>query len=114
MAAPQIALTTSVEERPGCIQSALRILGEKWTALILRDLMGADKTFGDLETGLSGISPRTLSARLDKLEQEKIIEKKLYCSHPPRYEYHLTKKGKELQDILGAMADWGLRHHSEC
>ena len=101
----------NVEKSPGCIQITLDIMGDKWTPLIIRDLSSAKAKFGDLETSVAGISPRTLSQRLDKLEKELIIERRLYCEHPPRYTYELTKKGKELQDILIKMADWGARHH---
>ncbi len=100
-----------IEKSPGCIQTTLDILGDKWTGLIVRDLSSAKARFGDLEVSLSGISPRTLSQRLDKLEKEKIVIKRLYCEHPPRYTYELTKKGMELQEILVKMADWGSRHH---
>lgn len=99
-----------LEARPGCIQATLKILGDKWTPLILRDLNIADATFSELEVSLVGISPRTLSQRLDKLESEKIVAKILYCEHPPRYRYQLTPKGAELQTILKHMGDWGARH----
>ncbi len=64
-------------------------------------------TFGDLETMLTGISPRTLSARIDKLLVDGIISKQQYNAHPPRYRYELTEKGKGLQEILTKMAEWG-------
>lgn len=99
-----------LEKQPGCIQSALAILGDKWTGLIIRDLSECPARFSSLETSLAGISPRTLSQRLNKLEDEKIINKRLYCQHPPRHTYQLTKKGQELQAILVAMATWGTRH----
>lgn len=103
--------TQQVEERPGCIAAALHILGDKWSPLLLGQLIESPKTFGELEDTLTGISPRTLSARLEKLIEHRIIEKRLYCEHPPRYMYHLTEKGQELQNILKAMADWGNKYH---
>jgi DNA-binding HxlR family transcriptional regulator len=99
-----------IEKHPGCLQAALNILGDKWTALIVRDLTSSKARFGDLEISLAGISPRTLSQRLDKLETEGIVSKSLYCQHPPRYTYELTPKGKELQAILVKMSDWGARY----
>lgn len=102
----------SLESRPGCIKSALEVLGEKWTALILGSLSEQTHTFSDLEELVSGINPRTLSKRLDKLAAEKIICKQLYNNHPPRYRYELTEKGRELQNVLIAMADWGDKYHS--
>lgn len=99
-----------IEDRPGCIQETLRILGDKWTALILLQLSSADATFSQLENSLEGISPRTLSQRLDKLETENIVVRYEYCEHPPRYRYQITSKGKELQSVLRKMADWGAKH----
>ena len=88
-------------------------MGDKWTGLIVRDLSSRPATFTELELSLVGISPRTLSQRLDKLEKEDIVSKQLYCERPPRYNYVLTSKGKELQDILSKMAAWGARHFEE-
>jgi DNA-binding HxlR family transcriptional regulator len=101
----------SLESRPGCIKSALAVLGEKWTALILGSLSEHTSTFSELEEQISGISPRTLSQRLDKLASKKIISKQLYNEHPPRYRYELTAKGSELQDVLRTMAEWGDKYH---
>jgi len=103
---------TKVEKRSGCIAAALNILGDKWSPLLLGQLIEGAKTFGELEADLGGISPRTLSARLEKLVDHNIVNKNLYCKHPPRYRYELTEKGRELQNILKAMGDWGDRYHS--
>ena len=103
---------TKVEKRAGCIQAALSIVGDKWSPLLLGQLIAGAKTFGELELALGGISPRTLSARLDKLADHGIVAKDLYCQHPPRYRYDLTQKGHELQNILAAMGDWGDRYHT--
>lgn len=97
----------SLEKRPGCIQAALAIIGDKWTALVLRDLSEGAKTFSELEHSIVGISPRTLSQRLDKLNSQAIVTKNNYCLHPPRFEYAITPKGLALQDVLIKMAEWG-------
>jgi DNA-binding HxlR family transcriptional regulator len=103
---------SKIEKSPGCMQAALGILGDKWTALLLGQLVSGQKTFGELEAMLTGISPRTLSARLEKLVDEDIIVKNQYNAHPPRYKYDLTAKGKGLQEILQSMADWGEKYQS--
>ena len=96
-----------------CIQATLEILGDKWTALIIRRLYdGPAARFSELELELEGISPRTLSQRLDKLAKEGIVVTKQYCDHPPRVTYSLTTKGQELQKVLVQMADWGTRYAS--
>lgn len=102
---------SKLEKSPGCMQAALGVLGDKWTALLLGQLVSGQKTFGELEAMLTGISPRTLSARLDKLLYEDIVTKNQYNAHPPRYKYDLSDKGKGLQEILQSMADWGEKYH---
>ncbi len=99
-----------IEERDGCLQHTLKILGDKWSALIVRDLANKTCTFSDLEKSLECISPRTLSQRLDMLTTQQIVTKTPYCDHPPRYQYSLSTKGKELQQVLVSMADWGARY----
>lgn len=103
--------TITEQSQPRCIQTTLRIMGDKWTALILRDLSAGVNTFSCLEVSLTGISPRTLSQRLDMLEDEGIIEKLKYCRRPPRFKYVLTEKGCELQAVLTRMAEWGAKYH---
>lgn len=100
-----------IETRPGCIKSALAILGDQWTALILREVSNVPRTFSELEIGLVGISPRTLSQRLEKLTYEGILQKECYCEHPPRYKYCLTAKGDELLAVLIAMSSWGEKYY---
>lgn len=100
----------AIENRPGCIQAALHILGDKWSPLLIGQLVDGHKTFGELEIALVGISPRTLSSRLEKLTSERVVDTEQYCKHPPRYKYGLTQKGKELQSILVKMASWGERY----
>lgn len=105
-----------LESRIGCIAAAMEIIGNKWTALILRDLTTGPKRFGELEKSLStggrgaGISPRTLSQRMDDLEAQGIITKQSFAEVPPRCEYTLTQKGEDLVPILKQMAVWGEKY----
>lgn len=101
-----------LETKEGCIASAMGIIGNKWTALILRDLHSGPKRFGELEKSLSGISPRTLSQRLDELERCKIITKETFHEVPPRVTYTLTQKGHDLVPVLQQMATWGNKYYS--
>ena len=93
------------------IARALGVIGEKWSLLILRDLLrkGALR-FQELEAGLEGVAPNTLSARLKTLESEGVIAARLYEHHPPRFEYFLTDKGKALGPILETLSRWGERY----
>ena len=101
-----------VEKKDGCIASALEIVGNKWTALILRDLTKGPQRFCNLERSLEGISPRTLSQRLDDLENHSIITKQSFAEVPPRVEYTLTQKGQDLLPILRQMANWGTKYYT--
>jgi len=93
------------------IARTLDIVGERWTILILRDLVtGGPRKFQDFERSLAGISPNTLSSRLKRLEEAGIVERRFYEQHPPRAEYLLTEKGKELGPVLRTLFDWGQRH----
>lgn len=87
------------------------ILGMPWTALLLRDLLlkGVCR-YQEMLESLKGIAPNTLSERLKMLESNGIVERRFYEQHPPRAEYVLTPKGRELGPIIRAMADWGQKH----
>ncbi len=100
-----------VEQRDGCLASCMMILGNKWTALILRDLTAKPQRFTELERSIAGINPRTLSQRLDDLEAHDIITKEHFSEVPPRIEYTLTQKGRDLIPVLQQMADWGTRYY---
>jgi DNA-binding HxlR family transcriptional regulator len=105
------AVTTPVEPKVGCIAGAMEIIGNKWTALILRDLMEGSKRFCELEKSVGNINPRTLSQRLDDLERHEIITKQTFAEVPPRIEYTLTEKGHDLLPILKQMATWGNKYY---
>jgi DNA-binding HxlR family transcriptional regulator len=101
-----------LEAKEGCIATAMAIIGAKWTALILRDLHSGPKRFGELERSLHGISPRTLSQRLDDLEHCDIVSKQSFNEVPPRTEYTLTQKGRDLVPVLQQMAAWGDKYYA--
>jgi DNA-binding HxlR family transcriptional regulator len=103
-------VTTPLEPKVGCIAAAMQIIGNKWTALILRDLFAGPKRFCELERLVGGINPRTLSQRLDDLEAQGIITKESFAEVPPRTEYALTEKGEDLRPILKQMASWGNKY----
>ena len=93
------------------IARALDVVGERWSLLILRDLLRKGPLrFQNFEQGLPGIAPNTLSARLKALESEGVVAARLYAKHPPRFEYFLTDKGKALGPVLKALYGWGERY----
>lgn len=92
------------------IAQALDVVGEKWSLLILRDLLRKGPLrFQDFAAGLPGVAPNTLSARLKTLEKQGVIATRLYEKHPPRFEYFLTDKGQALGPVLKALYQWGER-----
>jgi len=93
------------------ITRAAVILGSRWTAQIIRELLDhGPRRFQDFQEALEGIPPNTLSNRLKMLEESKVVERAFYEDHPPRAEYLLTAKGKKMSVIIGAMRDWGSRY----
>lgn len=93
------------------VERTAQILGNRWTALIMRDLLlNPSRRYQDLMDSLTGISPNTLSDRLRMLEENGIVERRFYEEHPPRAEYVLTEKGLALGPVIRAMRDWGRTH----
>ncbi len=88
------------------LAKTLKIIGSKWTLMILYSLFDGTKRFGELQDDL-GLSPRTLALRLQQLEQDKIITKKVYAEVPPRVEYTLTEKGQSLHKVVKDLSAWG-------
>lgn len=99
-----------LEPKVGCIESAMSVIGSKWTALILRDLAGGPQRFCALEKSVGRINPRTLSKRLDDLEDAGIIIKQPHEDMPQCTAYALTHKGEDLIPLLKQMAAWGEKY----
>jgi DNA-binding HxlR family transcriptional regulator len=91
------------------IAKALEVVGERWSLLIVRDVMNRRRRFDELQKGL-GIARNVLAARLDHLVEEDILERRPYQSNPERHEYFLTEKGLDLWPSLVALLGWGDRH----
>jgi DNA-binding HxlR family transcriptional regulator len=93
------------------VARTLDLIGERWTILLLRDLLRhGPRKFQDFEASLPGVAPNTLSARLKSLEENGLVRRELYNERPPRLEYVLTEKGKSLGPVVKAMRDWGAKH----
>ena len=87
-------------------QGAVELIGRRWTGAIVRALLGGSVRFGDVLHQIPGLSDRLLSERLRELEAEGIVERTVFPEIPVRVEYHLTEKGRELQEIVMAVGDW--------
>jgi DNA-binding HxlR family transcriptional regulator len=89
------------------VAKALEILGDRWTLLIIRDMLAGMSHFNDLERGLPGISRALLADRLRHLQQSGVIVKRTINSRRKSTEYQLTQAGKELMDVIGSLVVWG-------
>ncbi|GGM65465.1 hypothetical protein GCM10012275_40030 [Longimycelium tulufanense] len=95
---------------PEChVARFLAVLEGPWATLIVRELLSGPKRFTELRAGLPGISPKTLSARLKRLEETRLVTRTSYPEVPPRVEYELTPAGARLERVLAAMAEWAER-----
>src|ERR1051325_2027514 len=91
------------------IAEAAKLLGDKWTLIVLRDLAEGPRRFKDLERLGEGISPSVLAARLKELEEQRIVTRTSYNEIPPRVEYELTEKGGDAIPVLEALRKYGER-----
>ena len=92
------------------VAKSLEVVGDRWTLLIVRDLLRGARRFQEFQTSLKGIAPNILSDRLKLMEEHGLVSRHFYSDHPPRAEYVLTDKGQELGVVIAALAIWGTRH----
>src|SRR5690348_13562463 len=90
--------------------AALDLVGDRWSLLIVRDLLRGHARFNDLQHSVIGIATNILAARLKRLEESGIVERRLYLEAPPRADYALTPKGHGLGVAVGALLLWGERY----
>lgn len=100
---------TSFKTMNCSVAQCLEVAGEWWSLLIVRDAFLGYRRFDQFLSRL-GISRNTLTARLGSLVEQGILERVPYQEHPPRSEYRLTDKGRDLWPVLTAMRQWGDRH----
>ena len=92
------------------VSRTLDTLGDRWSLLVVRDLIRGKRRFAEFLESKEGIPTNTLADRLKRLARAGIVEPVRYSEHPPRVEYHLTAKGEDLRPIIRAMVDWGVQH----
>lgn len=101
---------TTVKTRPASvcpIANAARLLGDRWTLVILRDLADGSLRFSELEEQSGGISPRTLADRLRQLESQGMVTRESFREIPPRVQYSLTAKGEAALPVIDALRTFG-------
>ena len=106
----------SVAIPPHCKRSvcgvacSLDLLGDKWTLLVVRDLLLGKHTYSALQASPEGIPTNILAERLKRLQAEGIVFKTVYQERPRRYAYHLTDKGSDLMPVLKSLVKWANKH----
>jgi DNA-binding HxlR family transcriptional regulator len=92
------------------ITNALDILGDRWTLLVIRDLVLGKRRYQEFMSSPENIASNILADRLKQLETSGLVAKRAYQQNPIRYEYGLTKKGKGLEPVLETLVVWGQKH----
>lgn len=99
------------KELPACpVETTLMLLSDKWKVLILRDLLAGTKRFGELKKSIGSVSQKVLTANLRSMEEDGLVNRKVYPEVPPRVEYSLTETGYSLKQVLDSMWDWGEKY----
>lgn len=92
------------------IAQTLNLIGDKWSLLILHEILLGHGTYKEIQEKLEGIPTNLLATRLKELEQNKLIQVEQYSEHPPRYRYLVTESGEDLKDIFYSIILWGEKH----
>ena len=95
---------------PCAVASSLDIVGDKWSLLVVRDLLHGKRTYKELADSPERIPTNILADRLRRLEEAGIVASAPYQERPVRYAYALTRKGRDLGEVLLAFVHWGKRH----
>ena len=96
------------DELPECpVATTVALIGNKWKLLIIRNLLSGTYRFGELRTGIPGISQKVLTDNLRSLEEDGLVTRIAYAEIPPRVEYSLSEIGKSLSPLFDAMISWG-------
>ncbi len=97
-----------VSERSPCpIATTLDVVGDKWSLVIVRDMINGKKRFGEFLTSPEGIPTNILTNRLKRMEDAGLVEKSAYQDRPPRFDYLLTPRGRALLPVLQEICRWG-------
>lgn len=92
------------------VEATMDVIGGKWKPIILCNLRHGPMRPSDLKRGITGISQKMLTQQLRELEDDKIIDRKVYQQVPPKVEYSLSEYGESLSDILDSLCSWGEQH----
>ncbi|MCP1355939.1 helix-turn-helix transcriptional regulator [Aneurinibacillus migulanus] len=88
-------------------ESAIELLGKKWSGLIIRVLLGGPRRFKDIKAQIPEMSDRMLTERIKEFEEAGILNRRVYPETPVRIEYELTDKGRDLERVIESIQQWG-------
>lgn len=92
------------------VETAMRLIGNKWKIFVLRELLPGRKRFSELQRSIGGISQKVLTQNLRAMEENGLIEREVFAEVPPRVEYRLSALGATLRPVIGVLARWGLKY----
>jgi DNA-binding HxlR family transcriptional regulator len=104
-----MARTADYSKQSCSIAATLEVVGDAWTLLIIREGFSGVRRFEDWQTRL-GLARNVLASRLKTLVQHGVLERRLYSQRPPRHEYRMTAKGRDLYPLMMALTAWGDKH----
>ncbi len=107
-------MAAAAKELPACpVETTLTLISSKWKVLIVRDLLAGTKRFGELQRSVGNVSQKVLTAQLREMEEDGLVDRKVYPEVPPRVEYSLTELGRSLEPVLSALWNWGETYQSK-
>ena len=96
---------------PKCpVEITLALISNKWSILIIRDLLTGTKRFNELKRSVGDITQKVLTSNLRTLEENGIVDRVIYPVVPPKVEYNLTELGMSLEPVIQSMRDWGIKY----
>lgn len=100
-----------IHNLPECpVETTLKLIGNRWKVLIIRDLLEGTKRFGELKKSVGGITQKVLTSNLRDMEESGLLTRKVYAEVPPKVEYTLTETGYSLASIIDVMYTWGVEY----
>lgn len=103
-----VEVTMTNKTFPACpVETTLRLVGNRWKVLIIRDLLEETKRFNELRRSVGNITQKVLTANLRDMEESGLLTRAVFAEVPPRVEYTLTELGRSLAPVLTALSEWG-------
>ena len=106
-------MATKFSKNSTPLETTLAFISNKWTALILRELLAGTKRFSEMKKSIGSITQKVLTSNLRSMEEDGLLTREVFAEVPPRVEYTLTEKGRSLGPVIDAMEAWGKQNMEE-